>query len=50
MAQLKDIVAKNKEEKQKLYSEAVQFKEMLESNVKLADTECCRSNIIIAEY
>lgn len=34
VAQLKDIVAKNEEERQNLYAGTAQFKEILESNVK----------------
>lgn len=48
--QLRGVVARNEEEKQRLEAELVQVKEMLQREVGRADAESRRSVIIINEY
>lgn len=48
--QLRGVVARTEEEKQRLEVELVQVKEMLQREVGRADTESRRSVVIIAEY
>ena len=48
--QLRGVVARNEEEKQRLEAELVQVKEMLQREVARADSESRRSVVIITEY
>lgn len=48
--QLRGVVARTEEEKQRLEVELVQVKEMLQREVGRADTEGRRSVVIITEY
>lgn len=48
--QLRGVVARNEEEKQRLEAELAQVKEMLQREVARADAEGRRSTVIIAEY
>ncbi|XP_043274725.1 rab GTPase-activating protein 1-like isoform X2 [Venturia canescens] len=48
--QLRGVVTRNEEEKQRLEAELFQVKEMLQREVARADTESRRSLIIITEY
>lgn len=48
--QLRGVVTRTEEEKQRLEVELVQVKEMLQREVGRADTESRRSVVIIAEY